>query len=510
LRCSPVSAVSNTKELLPSSPTNKEHETSKKFMVLDKNDPATARILLDRILSSPLDEAWKSFEVYASLPMGVKRHRNPTQSLYHLARMLSKQYPRTRENYGRLIDLFQMLDRLDITIQVWQWNTLLDYSGKLNSQTSEDDYRAALRVVENMKEYYSGRETQTVNGREGNTRVEETLNEHTYTTLLAIGIRTYNPEVVKHAVQLLHSSPLPPCRTAELALLPYFAKTGELHAAMAVIESMHQRGLEVGIDGINSLLWVFASNGRLDLPIGIYRTLRERILPDVPVRQLKAYEPVTNVGEYKIPDDMEPNLITFTIMIQCLAFTGHYTMSLEIFRDLIATDRGKNVRAKDFPKITEEQPNAYLLPIYRALFLGFARHGFPASTLGTIGPGSVLTTRDEASPRKTNDYGDQEGLELSLRRRTPGQATGSWNYENLQVVFSMFLRDSGQYQPNGQLVYWILNAFARTSRNSITVMDNVWQQLNNHFKGAMTSQGLQNRLQYLARRWGKDKKEKPH
>jgi hypothetical protein len=92
---------------------------------------------------------------------------------------------------------------------------------------------------------------------------------------------------------------------------------------------------------------------------------------------------------------------------------------------------------------------APIMPIFRAIFLGFYRH-----------------TPDPRQPKPT-------------RIRPFNQK--HWNIHNLNAIYKSFLELPGDQKPEDRLFYWIIMAFAKASGYDTNKLRNVWKRLEKRF-----------------------------
>ncbi|KZS97497.1 hypothetical protein SISNIDRAFT_405104 [Sistotremastrum niveocremeum HHB9708] len=405
--------------------------------------------------SSSLDEAWDAFSILRELEPdashSVRSSRITFRDIHHLARMLARQKPRTQETFQRLLNLLTYLRVIGGSVHSWEWNLLLDCSAKGSRKTTEKDYQAALQVYADLQ-----RSQDTPSADDGLSRKFSTKPDIvTFTTILAIAIRSRSENCIRHASELLIQSDLQPNRVTRLLALSHLSATGRLELVEQVIAQLQDEGQDVGIDGLNAIMWAHAQHGHFDLPMGIYRTLRNHHFPDDHAF-LSHYPPISDFGGFHIPPEMVPDCATYTLLVQSLAYTGRFVEAVKIFEDLVAlpepplTTKGRKVDASS---------NAHLLPVYRAFFLGFARHG------------------DYQRPRS------KQRLDTALVSRLFNKPDpGPWNATNFHTMLNMFLATCDNTSPTERTIYWIMIAAGRVSGNDEIRLANVWRRLNETFE----------------------------
>ena len=403
------------------------------------------------------DRAWAAYQELLS-------HRGviPHHLLHQLVRLLASIKPRTRTVYLQLLSVLKTLQRNRGRLRLWEWNTLIDCTGKQWHKTRLEDYEHSLDIFNKKGALPAGNAT-SVDGSTGlaadSYLTQQDPDIWTYNILLSIASRSMLPLTVRHASSLLLASGLPPDRYTHLCLLRYFAVRKDLRSVRSTLRKMKQQGLKVGLDGINACLWAYARNGRFDVAFRVYRVLRSNI------------KPTPNPGEYDIDensryirdtaglDDLngfEPDEITYTMMIQTLAYHGDLKNALSVFVDMLSTPNRKANARVDGPTVNSVcyKPS---MAAFRGLFLGFARHGRdPEHSTVEAEPIPALFPSSQAA----------------------------WDLDTLETIFAAFLRLPGLPKPTDRLVYWILVAFNKTSGNDPAKLCEVWTKLEAKYGGS--------------------------
>ncbi|KAI6047045.1 hypothetical protein EDC04DRAFT_579667 [Pisolithus marmoratus] len=184
----------------------------------------------------------------------------------------------------------------------------------------------------------------------------------TYTTLLSIAVRSKQYVAIRHALKLLRQSGFSPTRFTHLIMLSFYARTNQLSKVRSTLHEMKQQGIEVGIIGLNTCIWAFTNNGRMDVACLIYRVLRHNVVPETgskanDVAAAACY--LRDTEHLDIPPDLLPNRALYTSMIQCSAYRGNMVQALHVFADMLS------------------MPSCHppSMAAFRAIFLGFYRHG---------------------------------------------------------------------------------------------------------------------------------------
>ncbi|KAI0069210.1 hypothetical protein BV25DRAFT_1818198 [Artomyces pyxidatus] len=422
-------------------------------------DPLFRKKLLSVIAGTDdIEEAWNAYNILSLIPRDEQLPPHilkiPHEYLHRLVRLFSAAR-RTRVLFIRLISILQLLHRSGGRVRIWQWNLLLDSAGKNWRGRRVEDFRLALGVYRDMiRGDFPG--ASIFNDEGEDETLEDALGEmdhggprpdiYTLSTLLANAARTREPSVVRHAGELLVRSGLPQSIVTQTVHLGYYTMRNELAGVRATLHKMRQQGLEFDNVAFNATMWAFAYNDRLDIACTMYRIVRHRVAPE------EDEEGVTSVINWlyeketiTIPADIFPDETTYHIMIQCLAYRGDLFGCLEVFQDMLGS-----------PAIAGGEHAAFLptMTVFRAIFLGFFRHG-------------SADGRSELVARRS----------LSIDSQRPH----SWTLENLDLIFARFLELPLEQPPAATVVRWILVAFAKTSDNDARKLREVFDRLDDRF-----------------------------
>ncbi|KAG1753714.1 uncharacterized protein EDB91DRAFT_413529 [Suillus paluster] len=382
----------------------------------------TRKELLNNLLkATSMTDGWEAYHTLAVMFPHQIHHLSgapkiPQRHLHHLARLLASTKPRTRTLFLRLSAVLTMLHRSGCRIYLWEWNALLDCAGKRWRKCSLEDYKAAVEVFSKMTTLQPSENT----GDDEKLAAEPDFGQVqpdiiTYTTLLYIAGRSLHPSAIRHASNLLRASGLPPNRITHLSLLHYYTRTKQLSGVRSTLQKMREQGFEPGLDGINACIWAYGRNGHMDVASTIYRVLRHNSQPELDVGEYDieaAVKYLLDVEGIAIPDDVIPDEITYTALIQAFAYHGQFMKALHVFVDMLSTPNRE-------PKAPTDQetgePLLYqpTLAAFRGIFLGFARHAQKPFSLKTP-PGSLS---ERLRPIQKSD----------------------WNLENLHQVFQAFM-----------------------------------------------------------------------
>lgn len=408
------------------------------------------RTLLWLMLTSKSpDRAWAAYRELLSCRVVIPHHL-----LHRLVRLLASIKPRTRTVHLQLLSVLKTLQTNRGQVRLWEWNTLIDSAGKQWHKTRLEDYENSLDIFNKKGVLPTGNATSA--GEALNAEIDSCVTQQepdiwTYNILLSIATRSNLPLTVRHASSLLRASGLPPNRYTYLCLLRYFAVREDLRSVRSTLHKMKQQGMEVGLDGVNACLWAYARNGRFDVALRVYRVLCSNV------------KPTPNLGEHNIDEDsgyirdtvgldaldgLEPDAITYTMMIQTLAYHGDLRNALSVFVDMLSTpNREAGARTDDTTDSVCYKPS---MAAFRGLFLGFARHGRNQEHRTVVAePIAALFPSSQAS----------------------------WDQDTLETVFAAFLQLPSLPKPTDRLFYWVLVAFDKTSGHDTAKLREVWTKL---------------------------------
>jgi len=404
--------------------------------------------------------------------------------MHHLCQIFASHRPRTRTLFLRLHSVLVAIRQGGGKITLREWNALIDCAGKGLRRTTAADYENSFSYFQDMTlglipGTTLARRThgEAVDDEECHTSpVEPDI--YTYTTLLNIAARTRDSRSFRHASSLLESSGLRPNRITHLALVKYFAATNQLAGVRSTLLKMEHQNLDVGIDGINALLMAYAHNHRLDVVRMIYRLLRHNVLPELGenaeelarlARQLQREELVL------VPPGMVPDEITYTTAIQIMSYHGDLEATLSAFVDMISTpNTDKRGRSGGIQDSREEEPPPYqaTFAVFRAVFLGFSRHGVHTPLKGCASVPHARLPGSEGDPPQQ-----------------PG-----WTLNYLETMFNAFV-DMSDSQANRSVAYWIMVAFKKASGNDKDLLRRVLTRMEERFPGLVG--GGDNRLRRM-------------
>ena len=395
-------------------------------------------------------KAWRAYcALLEQIPDGTNTSppHIPLSHLHRLIRILAGERPKSHRLHLRLLSVVKMLRRSGGSIHLDEWNALIASAGGAWRKTRPEDFRSALSIFEDM---ISNKDPGDTSQGLVNKKPHETVNVKpdivTYTTLLTIATRTNRPRLIGQVTSLLQESGLPPNRYTHLTLIKYFTLTNDLRRLRMTLEKMKHQRLELGIEGLNAHLWFFGRTRRVELAWKIYQVLLHNAVPDRAkpnaddIETTKEY--LADVQGITISSTIVPDHITYTSMVQIMAYHGHFHEALRTYIDMLSSK-----------KIDVKSPST---APFRAFFLGFVRHGVSPNT-------------DQARP-----YPSQPG---------------GWTLENLEVIFQVFLTATGDIKAYRCILYWIMIAFKKTSGDNLTKLREVWVKLEAKFPGRWAGPG---------------------
>jgi hypothetical protein len=471
--------------------------------------------------------AWAAYRALLVLPRSPDKARPkvPFAHRHRLLRLLAAApRPRPRGLYAQVLSVLRALLEVGGIVKLWEWNFLLDCAGKEGwRRPREEHFRAALALLAEMRAIATypppPRPTYNVPGdtglaaaaaaRKGGANGEEEgvspPDIFSYTTLLAHAVRTRAPAAVRHAAQLLARAGLVPGVHAHTALLCFFARRGDFAGVRDTLLRMRMQQQQEGGDcgdgsaglsqaAFNVVLWAFAYNGRLDVAGAMYRVVRARVEESSPEHcnypEDKDEEDDDEEGRLAeremivIAPQVVPDIATYHILIQAYAYRGDLYACLEALTDMLTSfSHSANGDGDGGPPISrlrrDNQQETLSTPtttIFRALFLGFARHG-------------VSHPSSSSSPRPC------PSSHSSIQRRHPTTTTtttligsiknnnnhDSWTLTTLQALFERFLDLPRDTHLRETVLYWLVTAFARTSGNDAAVLRDVFERVEGRF-----------------------------
>lgn len=484
----PLSDVERANE----QPTNFEGLTEDEEAIFqDGGREPTAELLNILAETSSLDDAWSAYHALATFrttTAGTSIYIPPTH-LRRLAWMLTSARPRTRTIFMRLLAVLASLQRAGGRVLTGEWNALLTCAGNGWRKMREHDFRNALDIYE---DFIQGAIPGTaLASRQGPTdepvlpiELEEVVGAVqkpdivTYTALISIASRIGSTPALRHALRLLKQSRLEPTHVTHLAILQYFTRRNDFVGVRATLSKLQRAGHKLQIDGANAVMWAYGFNHRLHVAGAMYRVLRNNVVPE----ESEAQQEVQEVRKYLedtegifFNDAIIPDAITYTLFIQCLAYRGELVPALQAFMDMLTTPDHGSSSSPDAPgdgtksstAPSTPPPFTPTLPVFRALFLGFARHAQP-----------------RVSEFQRTDRGS---LELRLRKIKFGPpastlpSQGEWTQDRLHMLFRSFLALPADTRPRSFEIYWILIAFDKVSGHNLDTLRTVYGLLEKRF-----------------------------
>ncbi|PPR02494.1 hypothetical protein CVT24_002044 [Panaeolus cyanescens] len=442
----------------------------------DEEDlPGTAsrlpyQFISDHILSSirtlgttnSVDDAWNAYVFLSDLIAAnamVNKHipHIPFSHLHRLCRLLSRNRPKTHGQFLRLLAVLTYIRHHNGIIHVHEWNALIDHAGKGWRKTRPQNVKNAMSIFNDMA---MGRmpgsvdflppEAAELSAMSSGTVVEPNI--ITYTTLISHAAGAMDSHSIIEVSAMLSKAGLPPNRITYLALLRYFTQKRNLGGLRSTLEKMKEQNLELGLDGVNSCIWAYGLAERLEIVMMIYRVLRHNHIPESCTESNNISSIATLLEDefIIIQPEMQPDHITYTTVIQILAYHGHFDAALNVFLDMMSV---QNMEERLVDRTTGDMeplilPYQPTFPIFRALFLGFSRHATPPSQKHV--PGSTL---------------DQD-----------------WTHHKLQSIFDLFLQLPPDTDINHSTIYMIFKAFQKTSGGDMTLLRSIWEALDKRFK----------------------------
>ncbi|KAL7282467.1 hypothetical protein ACG7TL_003938 [Trametes sanguinea] len=464
LQGSPPSRPSETtegswKDLPPLSSKSAFHDHRKRQPLYRKLEHAT-----------DLDEAWETYQELLKFRPPHLKQSIPQKYLHNFASLLVRraqtlppQKFRTQNIFLRLLSVLNTIYYSGGQLRLWEWNALIDCAGRGWRKTRIEDFQAALNVYHDMVENrapgssFANSAFLPVRDESQIASKPVTPDVVTYTTLIAIAGRTLKANILHLAAEMLVTSGIRPNRITHLAFLHYYAERGRLGGVRAITQRVQEEGWKLGIDGLNALIWAYGRNGDLEIADFIYLILRHNLLPDLsPVDDVQeARRKLFQRESISVPANLKPDAITYYTLIQVYAYHGRLIECLRVFADMMNSPEcitGKLDDVKNFDPGMPTLPNP-ILPIFRSIFLGFARHA-------TLPNATHVGGNDTAAPGADGE--------------PPSRL---WTLEQLQYLYDDFIGLPQDAKPNSRTVYWLLVAFAIASGYDRALLRNVWERL---------------------------------
>ncbi|KAJ7162553.1 hypothetical protein C8R43DRAFT_300427 [Mycena crocata] len=396
-------------------------------------------------------QAWKAYYTLVSVPFSI-----PHRHLNRLVRLLARQTTKTRIMFGRLLSVLTSIYQSGWNIEAYQWNALIDNAGKGLRRARPEDFKLAFEMFTDMVSAKPPGATSS--GTDYNLDEEVTDNPLpdiiTYTTLINHAAESRMKATIDQTTSLLTASGISPNRITHLVLLKYYSNTGKLDGVRASLAKMRQQDLPLGLDGLNACMWAFARHDRLDVSMKIYGILRHNTTPEVRTHvgpdDVHASRRALLEENIEIHPDMVPNELTYTSMVQVMAYHGNLDAALSAFVDMLSSQNveiGAPMYRDDNGRLAPS-PYSPTLPVFRALFLGYFRHGVV-----------------DAPPMS------------QLRGSRP------WVLTSLKSLLDAFLALPEYIQPSTSTIYWALIAFDKTSGHDHELLRSVWTRIEDRFGG---------------------------
>ncbi|KAJ7667679.1 hypothetical protein DFH06DRAFT_225012 [Mycena polygramma] len=394
-------------------------------------------------------QGWRAYQTLVSVPFSI-----PREHLNRLVRLLSRERTKTRAIFRHLLSVLTSIHNSGWKIETYQWNALIDNAGKGVRRATPEDFKRAFEMFTDM---VSSKAPGTALSKSGFSFDMEALDNplpdiFTYTTLINHAASQRNKAALEQATSLFNASRLPPNRITHLVLLKFYSNAKDLDGVRATLDRLRHHDRELGLDGLNACMWAFSRHARLDVVMQIYRVLRHNKFPETHVGLNDVFSAKSALLEegIEVKGNMIANEVTYTTVIQSMAYHGNLHAALTAFSDMLSSENIEIGASMYRDKHGKLKPSPYspTLPIFRALFLGYYRHGVAKA------PPSQLGSRHEIQP---------------------------WVLESLNSLFEVFLALPEYIQPSTSTIYWALVAFDKTSDRDQDLLRTVWTRLEDRF-----------------------------
>lgn len=459
------------------------------------------------------DEAWDAYQALLDIERvgsqeesskGLPQNFISPDLLSKVSRTISQAKPPTRQLFLRYLSLLARIrqGRSARPIYSWEWNALINLAGSGFRKPSLDLYNAALGIYHDLIRFSSSNLPEeklgTIDASSNSPQCKVQPDIYTYTTLLSIALRTRHASAVRHASALINSTKPKLSRVTYLMLARFRLETEGLSGVRDGLRTLVREGHETGVDGVNIFLWAAGKEGQVEPALKVYYVLRQHVdalqsvnhseeneaLECSVIRksQVEDNQPGPHVGVKKVSCDISnntegqskqmsassvpfagspsviegltisksvvPDVATYTTMIQILAYNGYLVEAMRVFADMLSTP-------KDLPDGEEGfQPTG---PVFRALFLAYARHG------------------NQAQP--------ESDVKLSLGLYSP---EAEWNLERLHMLLDAFISmPEGSVKPRARDIYWAMVGMEKCTGSDHQQCREVWLKLKGRFTFVM-------------------------
>ncbi|KAI9063154.1 hypothetical protein FKP32DRAFT_1651318 [Trametes sanguinea] len=461
--CPPEATEGPCKLVPPLSSRHAYHDHQKRTPLYQKLVEAT-----------DLDEAWETYQELLKYRPPHLKQSIPQKYLHHFAALLVRRAQtlppkkfRTQNIFLRLLSVLNTIYYSGGQLRLWEWNALIECAGRGWRKTRVEDFQSALNVYHDMvanRPPGSSFASSAFLPLQDESQIASkpvTPDVVTYTTLITIAGRTLKPSLLHLAEEMLIASGIRPNRITYLVFLRYYAEKGNLSGVRSIVHRLQGLGWELGLDGLNALLWAYGRSGELEIAGSIYRILRRNLLPDSisagdvqeASRKLAQLESIT------VPATLKPDAITYYTLIQVYAYHGRLMECLGVFADMMTSPEcitGKLDDVEKFVPGTPTLPNP-ILPIFRSIFLGFARHATLPDSTESDGSGTAAGVINGEPPRRV------------------------WTLRQLQYLYDDFIGLPQDAKPNSRTVYWLLVAFTIASGYDRALLRSVWERLERRY-----------------------------
>lgn len=415
------------------------------------------RLLRTTAAGRDLDESWQAYATLIHLQstdstIARKFRQIPNAVLHRLARHIARTRPVTKSHFPRLLRVLQHLWDTNNPLPIEAWNTLINCAGKGHRTGSRKEYDTAVSIFYDM-----------IGGLRPGTQLSQRMmlmgdvkrqsvqpDLITFNTLLTIAARSLSKRSLEHAVSLFKQSGFAPDWITHMALMMYHIRMKNLGGVRATLQKMAAQQLQLPLDGVNAVIWAFAYSGHNDVVLDIYRVLSNSIRRDHNQGEIKrTIHRLQSAQSLTLSGSLRPDVVTYTVVIQATARAGDFVNAFTTLHDFISIHCRRRLT-----------PSA--AAAFRAIFLGFKTFAI-----------------DPASPIE------------------PLPTENKWSLENLTVVYEMFLRLPATAIPTRSTIFWIMDAFDKTSGHDVLLLQRVWIELKRRYEPLKPTLFHQPRLRRL-------------
>lgn len=401
------------------------------------------------------DEAWNAYvyilDVISEYPL-VQEHvpQIPFSHLHRFCRVLSRARPKTHRQYLRLLSVMTYTKHCGGNLHQFEINALIDLAGKGLRKMQPETLESQLGVFTDVRagqlpgaSLYAPEEWQQPTGPAFEPDVV------TLTSLITSAARGGNAITLRELVVLMNKLGLTPNRVTHIAMLAYYVNKDDFSGLRATLQRMRQLDLNLRVEGLNACMQAYSKLRKLTVVFMIYRLLRHNIVPEEYRGKNDIFEASAQLEEEFIfveADDL-PDKVTYTMVIQIMAYHGQFRAAMEVFLDMLLRTQAEpslDPESTDAPAAQDDGDFQPTFAVYRGIFIGFCRHAVHPY---------------EVARRQADD----------------------WTLANLREIFQRFLTLPPDLHLTQAELWIVMFAFAKASDWDLAEMREAWTAMDMRF-----------------------------